>query len=228
MKLAIIGAGFAGLSAAKVLKQFGYDVTVFDKTPDVGGVWSVTRRYPGVTTQNNKGTYAYSDFPMPKSYPEWPSGQQVQEYMADYARTFGLTPCIQLNIEVLSAVLDERAGTWSLTARDVLTGTSSVSVFDYLVVANGIFSEPFIPPYKGVSEFEAAGGRICAASDFHDAEDARGKNVVVVGYGKSSCDVAAELSEVDTAASACVSGGSPVPRLRVGAGRHRSSNDVFN
>ena len=50
MHIGIIGAGFAGLSHAKVLREFGFDVTVFDKTPDVGGVWSRTRRYPGLTT----------------------------------------------------------------------------------------------------------------------------------------------------------------------------------
>ena len=25
----------------------GHEVVVFDQTPDVGGVWSATRRYPG-------------------------------------------------------------------------------------------------------------------------------------------------------------------------------------
>ncbi len=74
----IIGAGFAGLSTAKVLRAFGFEVTVFEKEPDVGGVWAASRRYPGLTTQNPRTTYALSDFPMPASYPEWPSGQQVQ------------------------------------------------------------------------------------------------------------------------------------------------------
>ena len=63
--VAVAGAGIAGLCSAKLLSEFGFDVHVYDRTPDVGGVWSVTRRYPGVTTQNNKGTYAFSDFPMP-------------------------------------------------------------------------------------------------------------------------------------------------------------------
>lgn len=56
----IIGAGFAGLSTAKVLRAFGFDVTVFEKEPDVGGVWAASRRYPGLTTQNPRTTYALS------------------------------------------------------------------------------------------------------------------------------------------------------------------------
>jgi len=105
MKIAIIGAGFAGLSSAKVLKQFGHEVTVFEKESDVGGVWSASRRYPGVTTQNNKGTYHLSDFPMPASYPEFPSGEQVQAYLESYADHFGVTPHLRLNTEVISADL---------------------------------------------------------------------------------------------------------------------------
>ncbi len=40
-KVAIIGAGPAGLSAAYDLKTFGYDVTVFEKLPVVGGMMAV-------------------------------------------------------------------------------------------------------------------------------------------------------------------------------------------
>ena len=40
MNIAIIGAGFAGLVAAKTLKEFGHFVTVYEKAADVGGVWS--------------------------------------------------------------------------------------------------------------------------------------------------------------------------------------------
>ncbi|WJJ93010.1 flavin-containing monooxygenase [Neopusillimonas aromaticivorans] len=195
MKIAIIGAGFAGLSSAKVLTQFGHDVTVFEKAPDVGGVWSVTRRYPGLKTQNNKDTYFLSDFPMPAEYPEWPSGEQVQRYLAAFAKHFDLDRRINLNTEVLSADQDGDKS-WRIKTRNVKTGAETEHHFDNLVVANGIFSEPFIPPYPGREEFVAAGGQLMATSDFHNLEDARGKNVLVVGYGKSSCDVAAVIGEV--------------------------------
>lgn len=60
MKIAIIGAGFAGLTSARHLRDFGHDVTVFEKVHQVGGVWSKTRLYPGVSTQNGKDTYHLS------------------------------------------------------------------------------------------------------------------------------------------------------------------------
>ncbi len=187
--IAIVGAGFAGLSTAKVMKALGYSVEVFEKEPDVGGVWAASRRYPGLTTQNVRSTYALSDYPMPASYPEWPSGEQVQAYMRGYVNQFDLSADIRLNTEVESATLDESAGVWTLTCR---TGAAERTVhqFDYLVVCNGIFSEPSIPAFAGSEEFIAAGGRICHTSQFNDVAQARGKDVLVVGYGKSSCDVA--------------------------------------
>ena len=56
MKIAIIGAGPSGLVTAAVLQKFGHDVIVFEKAPDIGGVWSSTRAYPGVTTQDDRVT----------------------------------------------------------------------------------------------------------------------------------------------------------------------------
>ena len=44
--IAVVGAGFAGLVSAKVFRDFGWSVTVFEKDSEVGGVWSSSRRYP--------------------------------------------------------------------------------------------------------------------------------------------------------------------------------------
>jgi cation diffusion facilitator CzcD-associated flavoprotein CzcO len=192
MFVAIIGAGLAGLTTAKVLLQAGHDVEVFDRTPDLGGVWSRTRRYPGVTTQSPKAQYSFSDFPMPSHFPEWPTGAQVQEYLEAYAAEFGVTAHLRLGTTVEAAEPD--GDRWAVTTR--ATGTPVTRTFDRVVVANGVFCEPAIPDYPGRAEFAAAGGRLLAGSDFHDVEDARGKHVLVVGYGKSACDVTVALSEV--------------------------------
>jgi cation diffusion facilitator CzcD-associated flavoprotein CzcO len=194
MEIAIIGAGVAGLTTAKVLRQAGHTVTVFDRTPDVGGVWSATRRYPGVTTQSPKAQYSLSDFPMPQDYPEWPDGAQVQAYFAAYAAEFGIESCLRLRTEVTAARTGPD-GRWTIDLR-THDGTEATEVFDRLVVANGVFCEPAVPAYPGLAEFTAAGGRLCAGTEFHDAEQARGKHVLVVGYGKSACDVTVPISHV--------------------------------
>lgn len=194
MRIGIIGAGVAGLATAKTLMQAGHDVVVFDKTPDVGGVWSATRRYPGLTTQSTKATYGLSDYPMPRDYPEWPTGAQVQAWLAAYAAAYQVDRHLRLNTEVTRA-LPDGAG-WTLTLRDTRDGTAGTETVDRLVVANGVFCEPNVPEYAGLAEFTAAGGRLCAGPEVHDAEAARGKDVLIVGYGKSACDITVPLSEV--------------------------------
>ncbi|MFD7308846.1 flavin-containing monooxygenase [Promicromonospora sp. NPDC059942] len=196
MKIAVVGAGFAGLATAKTLREFDHEVTVFEKAPDVGGVWSATRRYSGLRTQNNKDSYAFSDLPMPRDYPEWPTGEQVQAYLERYVAKFELRPHLRLATEVVRAELTDAEDGWMVTARRIGAPVSSPERFDHLVVANGIFSDPVFPQYEGYADLVRAGGKLVASSQLNNLEDARGKNVVVVGYGKSACDVAAEIGVV--------------------------------
>jgi len=189
MRVGIIGAGVAGLTTAKVLSQAGHEVVIYDKAPDVGGVWSRTRRYPGLTTQSPKAQYSLSDFPMPRDYPEWPTGAQVQAYLAAYASHFGLEAALRLSTEVTAAV-PVPGGGWTVTAGGTAEHVGA------LVVANGIFCEPAVPRYPGQSGFTDAGGRLLPGTQLHDEEQARGKRVLVVGYGKSACDVIVPLSRV--------------------------------
>jgi len=189
MRVGIIGAGVAGLATAKVLKQAGHEVVVYDKAPDVGGVWSRIRRYPGLTTQSPKAQYSLSDYPMPRDYPEWPTGAQVQAYLELYARHFGLDPALRLSTEVTSAA-PAPGGGWTVTA------AGQAEHVDKLVVANGVFCEPAVPHYPGEAEFTAAGGRVLAGPELHDEEQGRDKRVLVVGYGKSACDIAVPVSQV--------------------------------
>lgn len=199
MVIGIVGGGLAGLSTAKILKNFGFTVVLFEKEADIGGVWSASRRYPGLTTQNPRETYAFSDFPMPKHYPEWPSGAQVQAYLESYVAHFGLGDDIHLNTEVVSAEPDPRNPGWILTTRQrdqPDNGKTDIYSVDWLIVCNGIFSIPDVPRFAGFPEFMAAGGAVLHTSEFTDIERARGKDVLVVGYGKSSCDVANAVSPI--------------------------------
>jgi len=191
----IIGAGLAGLSTAKTLKMFGFGVVVWEREADVGGVWSASRRYPGLSTQNPRDTYAFSDFPMPRDYPEWPTGAQMQSYLESYVDRFGLRGDIRLDTEVVAAVPFADGTGWAVTTRPGGTTERTDSV-DWLIVCNGIFSIPSIPDFVGADAFRAAGGTICHTSQFTDPAAARDRHALVIGYGKSSCDVADAISDI--------------------------------
>jgi cation diffusion facilitator CzcD-associated flavoprotein CzcO len=187
-RIGIVGAGISGLVTAKTFLEDGFDVTVFEADDEVGGVWARSRRYPGLATQNPRDTYAFSDFPMPKSYPDWPAGEQVQAYLAAYADRFGVAPRLRTRVTAVEPRADGHAG-WRVRAQNA-SGQAETHDFDWLVVCNGVFNVPFVPELPGRAEFEAAGGRVLHSTELHDAAEVQGKRVAVVGYAKSAADLA--------------------------------------
>ena len=189
MRIAVVGAGIAGLAATKVLTAVGHEVVTFDTEPEVGGVWSPTRHYPGLTTQNTRMTYQFSDHPAPDSWPDYPSARQWHSYLSGYVDRFGFAANLRLGSGI--ALAKPTAGGWDLR----LDSGEHVEAA-HLVVANGVFCRPRIPDWPGTDAFTEAGGVVKAPSQGLTLEGARGRHVVVVGYGKSACDVAVALSAV--------------------------------
>lgn len=187
MLVAIIGAGVTGLVNARVLTDAGLDVVVIEKMPDLGGVWSTHRGYPGVRTQNDKRTYALSDLPMADEYPEHPTGRQIHDYLTEYADRHALTPLIRLATTVLNASARDDGG-WDLELESA-EGLRPLRA-DWLIVATGLYSRPNLPRLPGQDEFEAAGGVVVDASAVGDGDLLAGRDVVVIGWGKSAADIA--------------------------------------
>ena len=201
-KIAIIGAGIAGLCTAKTLMALGHEVVVLEKEPDLGGVWAASRRYPGLTTQNPRETYCFSDWPMPDDYPEWPSGAQMQAYLQSYADHFAITPQIRFSHQVVATAPRDDGLGWTVDVQGP-DGQETLGC-DWLIACNGIFSIPAVPAYPGEAAFRAAGGQLLHTSQFTDAQAAQGRNVLVVGYGKSSCDVANAVAPISASTTMVV------------------------
>ena len=190
----VIGAGLSGLVTAKTLLEYGYSVIVFEKEQEIGGVWASTRRYPGLTTQNTRDTYAFSDFPMPRDYPEFPGGAQMLGYLKAYAAHFGIDRVIRTG-HTVERVAPDTTGTrpkWTLIGQ--AGGEPFQAEADFLVVCNGIFSEPAVPDYPGMEVFKQNGGVILHTSTAGNPEYYSGKKVAVVGFGKSACDLASAIA----------------------------------
>lgn len=196
--IGIIGAGISGLAAAKAFCERGYSVTIFEKSPAIGGVWDKSRFYLNVSTQTTKNEYAYSDFPMPSHYHEWPTGYQMNEYLNSYARHFGIDGFIQCNTAVTEMEYSE--GRWHLTTIHTPDNTTHVYTFDFAIICTGTFSNPYLPEFPGMKEFLAGGGQILHSSEVRNKEVLEQKQVVVVGFAKSATDIATQAAEC---ASSC-------------------------
>jgi len=188
-RVAIIGAGVAGLQLAERLQKVaGMQVTIFESTSKVGGVWS--SNYADFGLQVPKELYEFPAFPYPKGK-EWarfPKGPEVQEYIEAFAAHFGLNALIRFNTTVVAAkpLEDERG--WAVTTNTLGSGAVTES-FDFLVVATGMYggASPHIPSHPDRETFE---GEVLHSFGFTRREQAAGKRVVVVGGGKSAVDCA--------------------------------------
>jgi dimethylaniline monooxygenase (N-oxide forming) len=191
-RVCVIGAVVCGLLASKVLSRDGFDVTVFEKDSAVGGVWSPSRAYAGLRTNNPRETYAFSDHPFPSTADDFPTARQVREYLESYVERFGLGPLIELGTEVRSVARGAGAGAgepvFRVTVRQPDDGAEpETRAFDLVVVCNGVFSKPHIPRIEGAERF---GGQSLHSSQVVDPEVLDDRKVVVVGGGKSALDLA--------------------------------------
>ena len=100
--VAVIGGGVSGLAAAKAFDERGHRVIGFERSHDFGGVWELSRSYPGVQTQSPKDLYRYTDLAMPEDYAQWPKGPQVHAYLHSYADKHKLGRLFQLNTDVVT------------------------------------------------------------------------------------------------------------------------------
>ncbi len=193
--ICIIGAGISGLVAAKTFIEEGYEVTVFEKQKGLGGVWEKSRTYTGLTTQNPRDTYAFSDYPMPASYPEWPTAEQVRNYLESYAQKFGILEKIQFQTEV---ILVERKTDiqpkWVVSVNSQDDNKPKQPEFDFVLICNGLFNIPKVHTLPGKEDFIASGGQILHSTELNDISQLKGKRVIVVGFGRSATDIAASAA----------------------------------
>jgi dimethylaniline monooxygenase (N-oxide forming) len=129
MRVAVVGAGFSGLATASTLLRFGHTVVIFDAAPDVGGVWSAERRYPGLRAQNTGSTYAFSTLRMPEEYALHPNGEQIQQYLEIYARMNKLDQKgrMMLGTKVTKATPDSQGWTLEVSSSALLCLPMTIS-----------------------------------------------------------------------------------------------------
>jgi cation diffusion facilitator CzcD-associated flavoprotein CzcO len=87
---AVIGAGSSGIAAAKALHERGVPFTCFEASDRVGGNWvfanknGMSAAYRELFINTSRERMEYSDYPMPKSYPDFPHHTQIAAYFDAY------------------------------------------------------------------------------------------------------------------------------------------------
>ena len=145
----IVGSGVAGLQCCREVLKLGLDVCVLEANADIGGVW--TRNYAGFGLQVPWRMYEFPEFPWPRELEpqsEYPSGEEVHGYIRAYARAFGLYDHVRLNCKLLRLRWQPLERRWEAVYVDTVREKFFRLVADYVVVASGIYSQPYVPTYE--------------------------------------------------------------------------------
>jgi hypothetical protein len=185
---ALIGAGPAGLAAARNLARRGISFVGFEIHSGVGGLWDIespkSTMYESAHLISSKTTTAYDEFPMRDEVADFPSHRDINTYFNEYADNFDLRRHFRFETEVVAAEPDGK--NWLVTSRD-RDGSEVAETFAGLIIANGILSEPSIPEFEG--EFT---GELMHTSAYRNPEIFKGKRILIIGAGNSGCDIAVD------------------------------------
>src|SRR3954447_12983374 len=195
LSVCVIGAGSSGIAAVKALAQRGIDFDCFERSDRVGGNWvfrnanGVSSAYKSLHINTSRDRMAYSDFPMPAEYPDFPHHTQVAAYFDAYVDHFGLRERITFQTGVDRA--EPHEGGWRVTL-----DTGETRDFRALLVANGHHWDPRWPEpaFPGAEDFTG----VQMHSHHYTGDDPElfaGRRVVVLGMGNSAMDIAGKAAQ---------------------------------
>ena len=207
-RAAVIGGGPSGIQAAGQLMKLGFQVTVFERHAQLGGIWYYERNehlsqsslYQGIKPflgsdvspvyKNLRTTVTFQAmgidrFPIPRQEEiRFVHRSEILDYINAYVSHLeqeypGLTE-YRFNANIESVTYDHG---WSVISRE--QGNAVHDKFDVVVVATGAFQKPYVtnlhePEYDG----------ICFHSFYYDDPSALvNRTVLIVGGGNSAKDI---------------------------------------
>ncbi|KAF8728067.1 hypothetical protein HU200_018644 [Digitaria exilis] len=215
--VAVIGAGAAGLAAARELLRVGLHVAVFEKSGRTGGTWAYDPRaddadplsrdpaaagavhgslYASLRTNLPRELMGFSDFPMAGRVfagdaRAFPGHREVLAFLDAFAEEHGVLAHVRLRTEVLR-VRPEQGERWVVAFRGE-DGEVAEEVFDAVVVCNGHWTVPFVPKIQGIGNWS---GKQMHSHNYRTPEPFQNQIVVTVGMGASGIDIALDISHV--------------------------------
>lgn len=195
-RVCVVGAGAAGITTVKTLTEHGIPFDCFEMGSDVGGIWRYdndngrSAAYASLRMDTSKERVAYSDFPMPDDYPNYPTHAQVLAYFEDYVDRFDLRPAITFRTRV-DRVVPTADGEYDVTVTDLDSDASTTRRYGAVLVCSGHHWDPNYPDFPGTFT-----GRTLHSRTYRTPEEFAGRRVLVVGIGNSGADIAAEIAEV--------------------------------
>jgi len=176
----VIGASISGLALAASLQKQGIEYIIIEKESQAVAPWR--NHYDRLHLHTNKRV---SNLPYKKfdnTIPQYPTRQQVVDYLEDYQKEFKIDPVF--NSEARSV---KRGDGYWLTETNNETFRSK-----YVIMATGPFGEPKPVNFKGMETFP---GKLIHSYAYKTGKSFKGQKVLVVGFGNSACEISIDLYE---------------------------------
>ena len=208
-RVAIIGAGGAGLAAAQALAARDIDLVVYEAGSGVGGNWrygndsGVSSGYQSLRANTSRRHTTFRCYPIGKTRSLFPGHAEMLEYFERFTDRFDLRGLIRFRTRVTRATPIDSG--WEVTAN----GTRER--FTAVVVATGFNSVPRYPNFAG--QFD---GLAMHTHDYRVPTPFADHDVVVVGLGCSAAELACEIATVARSVSLAARSGSWVSPRRWG------------
>ena len=194
----LVGAGPAGLIMARALIAEGVPFDWFERQEQIGGIWTMetpdSPMYASAHFISSKYTSGFLGYPMPDHFPDYPSWQQIRDYIQSFAREFGLDQRVTLGVAV------DRAEPLANDRWQVTLSTGEQRTYDGLIACPGVTWHPNVPELPGAAAFT---GEIRHSRTYREAGEFAGRRVLIVGAGNSGVDIACDAAR--TAARAFLS-----------------------
>lgn len=217
-RIAVIGAGAAGLCSAKYMKAAGFDVTIYEIGSHIGGMWrylndnGLSNAYRTLHINTSRSVTRFHDLDFDDGVQAFPDTFDMHDYLVKFAEHFGLVDLIRFNTPVrgIAPEFDPTKGeapSWRVTTDD------SDETYDAVMAATGHLSEPrHVPMFQ-----DDFAGEYLHSFHYRKPEDFVGKRVCVIGVGNSACDIASDVC-VTSAKTIMVARSTPIilPKLMFG------------
>ena len=180
VRVAVIGAGFAGIGAGIRLRQAGRtDFVILERAGAVGGTWR-DNTYPGCTCDVPSHLYSFSFAPNPDWSHSFSRQPEIWAYLDAVTDRYALRPYIRFGTELAGARWDESQARWQLrTSRGDMTA-------DVVIAAAGPLSTPSLPDIPGLDTFP---GDVFHSARWNHEANLAGKRVAVIGTGASAIQI---------------------------------------
>ena len=181
----VLGAGLSGIGiASHVARRLPMKkLTILERRARVGGTWDLFR-YPGIRSDSDMFSYAYSFRPWNRSDIQ-AGAATIRDYIEETANESGVRDKILFGRDVTSANWDSTRNTWSVAARNVDTGETELYEAGFLIACTGYYRQDkgYTPDFAGGDDYR---GRIVHPQHWPDDLDYSGKSVIVIGSGATA------------------------------------------